>query len=898
VDSRETNPIGRQGSMSGTQFGPYRVDALLGAGGMGEVYRARDTRLGRDVALKVLPESFAHDVDRRVRFEREARLLAAVSHPHIASIHGVEEAGGIVALVLEMVEGPTLADRLERGPLPQAEALTIARQIAEAVDAAHEKGIIHRDLKPANIKLAPDRGVKVLDFGLAKAFEGDHAAADLSHMPTVTAPGTRDGAILGTVAYMSPEQARGQPVDKRTDIWAFGCVLYEMLTGRLTFAGKTFSDTIVAVLEREPDWQALPESTPPHIRRLLRRCLDKDPRRRFRDIGDVAIELAPDQSGDLAAASDDVTRRRPVPWALALAGLALVAATAVVTALVFGRPAVSTLSVIPAVRFSIPPPPGATFGGGVPDVETNYLAVSPDGSQLAFVAAGSPGPTRIWIRPLSSLEAQPLAGTEGAISTFWSPDSRSLGFFAGGKLKRLDLSGGTPVPIADVPRGGGLFGTWGHGGQILFGSIQGKEISRVSTAGEPPVAVVQADSARGEVRIYWPWFLPDGQRFLYLATHTDGTGELRIFEPGRPTRSLLAVESNVQWVDPDYLVFAREGTLLAQRVDLSAGRMTGDPVAIADAVNYGYMPSRALFTTSQNGVVVYQSNRDVARLAWVDRTGKEIETIGSPAGNYVLRLSPDRRQVLLARANARYGTHDLWLLDLERGNETVITSDALPDLPGPWFPGQQAFVFTSARRGPPHLFQRDLRTAADQELLPAGSFQIPTDITPDGKQLLYSHRAERGTWDVSLLQIGSGTPPTPLFATQFSEFDARLSTDGRAVAFTSDESGRSELYVAPFPPTGSKIRVSTGGAASARWSRDGRELFYVAPDRQLMVVPIRTEPRLDVGRPSPLFTLAGRSWLDYGVSADGKKFLAIVPERVAREQPLTAILNWPAEIRR
>jgi hypothetical protein len=373
---------------------------------------------------------------------------------------------------------------------------------------------------------------------------------------------------------------------------------------------------------------------------------------------------------------------------------------------------------------------------------------------------------------------------------------------------------------------------------------------------------------------------------------------VRLFEPGRPTRSLLAVVSNVQWVDPDYLVFAREGTLLAQRVDLAAGQVTGEPFAIADAVNYAYMPSRAMFTTSQNGVVVYQSNRDVARLAWIDRTGKELQTIGSPAGYYQMRLSPDQRQVLIARSSSRYGTNDLWVLDLERGNESMMTSDALPDLPGPWLPGQQAFVFTAARRGAPHLFQRDLRTGKDHEILPAGAFQIPSDVTPDGKQLIFSHRAEGGTWDVSLLQLGSGTSPAPLFASQFSEFDARLSPDGHAVAFTSDESGRGELYVSPFPPTGSKVLISTGGGWSPRWSLDSRELFYLAPDRRLMVVPIRTGPRLEVGRPSPLFTLAGKSWTDYDVSSDGKKFLAVVPERLSREQPLTAILNWLAEVRR
>ena len=883
--------------MIGKAFGAYQVLDKLGEGGMGQVFRARDTRLGRDVALKVLPESFAQDADRRGRLEREARVLASLNHPHIAAIHGIEESAGEIVLVLELVEGLTVADRLQQGPFQSTEALTIARQIAEALDAAHERGIVHRDLKPANIKLAPDRGVKVLDFGLAKAISGNSAGYDLSQLPTVTAAATREGMILGTPAYMSPEQARGLPLDKRTDIWAFGCVLYEMLTGRLAFGGVTLTDTLVAVLEREPDWSALPSATPAPVRRLLRRCLDKDPRRRLRDIGDAAIDLSP-----AAAEATVVSRKgvgaRPSPFTLGLVALALVLVTAVVTALIAGRsPVPAGVATLP-VRFSIAPPPGTTFGGGVPDVETTQIALSPDGSQLAFVATPAQGARQIWVQPLSSLEARRIAGTEGATSVFWSPDSSSIGFFAAGKLNRLDLPNGAPVALADVPTTVGLFGTWGEAGRILFASIQGSEILHASTSGEPPVSVVKAEPSRREGRLFWPSFLPDGKQFLYNARLQDGTEDVRLAEPGGATRSLFSVVSNVEWIDPGYLVFARDGTLLAQRVDLAAGRVTGDPVAVADSVNYSYTPSRAMFTTSRTGTIIYQSHRDVTRLTWFDRSGKELETLGDPAHYTTLRLSPDGKLLLFTRVDSRYGTNDLWLRDLERGTSSRETSGPPPELVGPWLPGRRRYIFSSARSGPPTMFEKDLTTGTERELLPTGGFQLASDVTPDGKLLLLSFRKLGGGWDIYSLPLSPAATPSPLVHSSFSEFDARLSPDARTIVYTSDESGRTELYAAPFPLTGAKILVSSGGASTPRWSRDTGELFYLSADRQLMTVAIRTTPTFEVGTPRALFTLSKRTWTDFDVSPDGKRFLTIVPERLAREQPLTVILNWRPDAKR
>jgi eukaryotic-like serine/threonine-protein kinase len=900
-------PIRIDGGMRiGQAHGPYVVSAPLGEGGMGEVYRARDSNLGRDVAIKILPRAFTADPDRLARFEREARLLASLNHPHIGAIYGVEESNGVRALVLELIEGETLADKLAgeeaRGEgLPIPEALAIARQIADALDAAHERGIVHRDLKPANIKITPAGIVKVLDFGLAKVIAGDGSSPELSRGPTMNVDGTRDGMILGTAAYMSPEQARGQAVDKRTDIWAFGCVLYELLTGRPAFARATMSDTIAAVLTHEPDWTALPRTTPPYLSRLLKRCLEKDPARRQRDIGDARVELAP---GDETPVVDRERRDPILRWRgrAAAAGIGVVALVAATFALgVFLRPEPVPPAQLKPVRFSVFPPQGSRF---FHNVSTTFLALSPDGSQLAFVAVAPPDPHRIWLRPISSLEAHVVPGTEGALSVFWSPDGRSLAFFAGGKLKRIDLPGGSAVPLCDVPAIS-AFGTWGSDGMILFATFVGDAIFSVSSAGGTPEAIVTPDLSR-EHALVWPSFLPDGKRFLYLSQRPNSTGQLMIGEKGRPSRPIMSAVSNAQWVDPDYLVFAQEGVLVAQRFDQASERIVGAPVSIAEPVDRFLTSGRAMFTTSRSGTIAYHSYANVARLVWVDRTGKEVGTVGAPGDYLNVRLSPDGGTVLFERTKPGIGTWDLWTLDLARGVETRLTSDPGSEAFPVWMPDGRAILFADESHSNTtlNLARKRLDTGVEDQLLPIGKWQRrPSDVSPDGHTLLFTERTARGTVNVFTLPLSGPATPSALFGSRFSESDPRFSPGGRAMAFVSDESGRLEVYVAPFPSTGGKTLVSTGIAGGdlmggARWSHDGRELFYVSADRRLMAVPVRTTPMLEVGTPVPLFTYQGRAWTDFAVSADGKRFLAVVPQAFAGEQPLTVILNWTAEVRR
>jgi Tol biopolymer transport system component len=870
--------------LEGRRLGPYVVHSSLGVGGMGEVYRAKDEQLGREVAIKVLPAVFAADPERLRRLEGEARVLAALNHPFIASIYGLVQAEGVHGLVLELVEGPTLADRLDevggRG-LPIEEALAIARQIADAVDAAHEKGIVHRDLKPANIKLTGAGVVKVLDFGLAKVVVA--APPPSSSSPTLRRGDTEEGTVLGTAAYMSPEQARGKAVDKRMDIWAFGCVLFEMLTGRPPFTGETPADTLAGIVEREPDWRTLPDATPRPVRRLLARCLQKDPRTRLRDIGDA--------QADLAGAGEDEAPRglRTAGTAGALSIGAVIAAVAIAIG-AWLRPRPPAEVPRPPVRFSVPPPEGGAF---VADFGTTTVAFSPDGSQLAYIGGARGGVRRIWLRPLSAGDARPLAGTDDARSLFWSPDSRSLAFFAGDKLKRLDLPDGPSVPVCEVPDVIGLSGTWGTAGEILFASVEGDAIRRVSTAGGTASEAVVADRA-GD-RVNWPWFLPDGRRFLYLTRLREGGGRLTLGELGRPARAVLPAVSAVQWVDPDVLVFAREGVLVGQRFDLATEQVLGEPFAIAEPVAYFLSSGWALFATSRNGNVAYQAHVDRSRLVWTDRRGAHLGDISAPGGYQGVRISPDGRSLLFGRARTALGTYDLWTLDITRGVETRLTSDPGSENLGVWLPDGRGVVFVADRGGLPHLFRKDLRTGVEDELTPMGRRQMSADVSPDGTTLAYGERTSRGNFDILSLSLDGRGAPAPLRGTRFDERDLRFSPDGRAVVFLSDESGQSEVYAAPFPAMVPAVRVSTGGGRQPQWSGTGRELFYIGSERQLVSVPVRTQPSLEVGTPGPLFVLPERPpWGDFAVSPDGTRFLSVVHDVRGSEQPLTVVLDWPA----
>lgn len=862
----------------GSQLGPFRIETLLGAGGMGEVYRAQDTKLRRAVAIKVLPDSFAQDPDRRIRFEQEARALAALNHPHIGAIYGLEETSDVVALILELVDGPTLGERLAAGPLSIDETLRIARQLAEALEAAHDRGIIHRDLKPGNIKITPDGVVKVLDFGLAKAVNPQEDAPEAADARTVTGAGTRVGLVVGTAGYMSPEQARGHAVDKRTDVWAFGCVLFEMCARRPAFAGATVTDTLAAVIEREPDWQRLPSRTPPYLLRLLHRCLTKDPKLRLRDIGEARIQLASGGDTELTTVGQ-LSGRRITRAAAIAAGAATLFLSAAVGLGVYFRADPTVVPDARPVRFELFPPAGALFNR---HPARTFFALSPNGSQLAFVAYTDQ--SRVWLRAM----ARPVAGTEGATSLFWSPDSRSLAFFADGKLKRVDASGGAAVTICDVPAAAIMHGTWGTQGVILLGLSSGPAIYSVAAAGGSPAEIVKPDASNGEVRVHWPWFLPDGQRFLYTARRNDGDGRLRLAQIGAGGRDVMPVSSNTQWVNPDIVVFVREGVLMGQRVDVEAGRPIDEPFSISERVEYFFTTSRAMFSASHTGTVAYHAGMDIGQLVWVDQNGNERGAIGSP-GDYEfqsVRLSRSGNVLLVARRQPGLGTYDIWRLDLVRNTEERITADRGSEVTPVWIDDERAILFAGDQGGgTPHMFRKDLATGREQEVLPRGMQQLIMDVFPDGRTAAFLQRSTLGGFDIFQIPLTGSASPVPLLTSRMDKYDMRLSPDGRAMSFVAADSGRADLYVAPVPITSAPLLVAAGAGGLARWSGDGRLLYYVASDRKMTAIPVRTAPSLHVGTPQPLFEIKRATRLN-DVSRDGR-FVMTVPEVRAGERPIT-----------
>ena len=873
--------------LAGTRLGAYEILGPLGAGGMGEVYRAKDARLGREVAVKILPEVFFEDKERVARFEREAKLLAALNHPNIAAIYSFEENGGRHILVMELVSGETLRERLRAGELSARETLDIGVQIARGLAAAHEKGIVHRDLKPENVVLSKDGRVKILDFGLAKLSPQARADEDS------TSAGTRSllteaGAVFGTVGYMSPEQVRGEPVDARSDIFSFGTILYELLAGKNPFRAATSTETMTAILRHETP----PLAVAPALAQIVARCLDKRPERRFQSAEDLAFALETSSGASLPAAT--VVAGRPPGrrgrWAIAgacVAGLVLGASAVLLSK---GAPRATPAR---AIRFTIPPPEGGSF---FYQFESATIAVSPDGSRLAYVASEPKGGRRVWLRPVSSQEAQPLAGTEGAVSVFWSPEGASLGFFVEKRLKRLDLPGGAPVTVCEDTGGGGKSGTWGRGGDILFSSVQGDAIYRVSASGGAAAAVLRPDAAAGETRVVWPWFLPDGERFLFYSRTADG-GRVMLAEPGRPPRLLLKAASMVQYSDPGYVVFVNEGVLLGQRFDARTGRLSGRPFSVAEHVNYFMSTGVAVFATSSGGTLVFQPHDDADRLAWFDRAGREIGTVGQPSNLLGVFIPPDGRAVLFARARSDLGTWDVWSYDAARNVETRITSAPDSEFAARWLPGGRSIVYSTVRGRNPCLVRRDLATGREEEVLPAGGFQEAADVSPDGRTLAYFERPDRGSFDLWALPLSGDGKPRRLLEGPSLGDDARFSPDGRFISIISAESGRPEAYVIPYPGPGVKTRVSTGGAAVVRWSRDGRELLYLSSERRLMAMPVRTFPSLQLGEPKALFELKGRSnWLDFDVSTDGKRFLAVVPESLADERPLSVVVNWPSDL--
>ena len=900
----------------GRRVGPYEIVAPLGAGAMGEVYRAHDTTLNRDVALKVLPELFAVDADRLARFTREAHVLASLNHPNIATIYGLEESNGTQALVLELVEGPTLADRIARGPLALDEALTIARQIADALEAAHEKGIIHRDLKPANIKIAGNGVVKVLDFGLAKVWDGA-PQSDLAGSQRLNATDSGERTILGTPAYMSPEQARGKPLDKRTDIWSFGCVLHEMLTGRQAFAGETVSDTIAAILEREPEWKALPDTTPVSVRQLLKRCFEKDPRRRVRDIGDARIELDDALAGRAIGAP--VARRagrERVAW-IASALVTVAAALAVGTVLFPQRAPADTR----AYRSSILPSPGASRPAGL--LPSSRFALSPDGRRLAFVGTDAGGVTGLWVQSLDEPAGQPLAGTEGALMPFWSPDSRFIGFVARGKVKKIDATGGPPLILAEHTGGGNAGATWNRDGVILLsGPSLGNPIRRVSALGGAPSPVTTLNADAGETVHDFPFFLPDGRHFLYLAVGSKTGGSVNpngiyVTALDSNERKLLVPGgSNAKYAE-GHLLFLREQTLMAQPFDVERLELTGAAVPIADDVAIGGLTGiSGGYSVSETGVLAYQTGQVVVggpadtstQLVWFDRSGRAIGALGDQADYGDLELASDGKRAAVSLSDRARRTRDIWLVDLARGLRTRFTFDPAYERSSVWSPDGNRVVFNSNRKGSMDLYQKaSSGSGAEEELLIDSRDKSPTDWSPDGRFILFEVSATGATADLWVLPLFGDRKPFPFLQTPFDEVSGRFSADGRWIVYASDESGRSEVYVAPFPgqgeTPGSKWQISTTGGAQPRWRNDGKEIFYLAPDKRLMAVAVNGQgSAFERGAVRSLFdtraplTINPRS--AYDVSPDGQRFLVntLVDEDAAA--PITLVVNWPALLKK
>jgi Tol biopolymer transport system component len=860
---------------AGETLGPYEIVAPIGAGGMGEVWRARDTKLDREVAIKVLPAAVAKDPERLARFEREAKVLASLNHPNIAQIYGLEESATGRALVMELVPGETL-----KGPLSLETSLTCARQLAEALEAAHEKGITHRDLKPANIMVTPLGVIKVLDFGLA-ALSRDRDAAiagDPSNSPTLTIGATEVGTILGTAGYMSPEQAAGKSVDRRADIWSFGVVVYEILTGKPAFPGESVAETLAGVLKLDPDWNLLPNSTPQPIRRLVQRCLTKDRQQRLQAIGEARITIDEVLSGEVLE-NTRIAARPKLGRASVVAGI--FAAAAIVA---FWAPWRPPPTEAPPFTFNIDPPDGEVFFGG--------LSLSPDGRQIAAPVQDSSGQRYIRVFRLDSLASRRLPETEGALIASWSPDSRYLAFKTGTKLKTIDVIGGPAQYLCDVPSNGPPFTAWNREGAILFSRDDG--LWRVSASGNTPTQVTVVDASRQEMFHFFPQFVSDERHFLYWISNRDsahnalfsGSLDGPPAKSGKPVFDGISSSPVYASAHGDYLLFGRRGALMAQQFDSSKFQLTGEAFVVAPQV--GTIGGGGVAASvSNNGVLAYSSagtRAKLAQFAWFDRSGRHVSDVGPPGDYAEFSLSPDEKAVAVFRPGG-----GIWTLDV--GREGLARRFTFDSSRRPiWSPDGGRIIF--AKSGSSTLYEKAVRGTGAEQPLP-GSAGVPTGWSRDGRYLLSTNNGD--------LWIIADGKSSPFQRTEFNESEGQFSPDGKWIAYTSDESKQPEVYVQGFPASGGKWLISTSGGSQPRWRPDGKELFYIASDGKMMAASIRAGVSFEYGTATALFQAPIQDFpttFGYAVASDGQRFLIRSVTKEAKSYPITVMTNWLAIVKK
>jgi len=882
---------------NGTKLGRYEIRSKIGEGGMGEVYRAYDTTMHREVAIKVLPAALSADKDRLARFEQEAQSAGALNHPNILVIHHIDTHDSAPYIVSELLEGETLRERMGGVALPQRKAIDYALQTAQGLAAAHDKGIVHRDLKPENIFITKDGRVKILDFGLAKLTGAGDGSQSQTEVPTRRVK-TDPGMVMGTIGYMSPEQVRGRPTDHRSDIFSFGAILYEMLSGRRAFRGESTADTISAILREDPpDLSGTNPTINPALERVVNHCLEKNPEERFHSARDLAFAVDA-VSGTAGASTSAATLLRSLPppkrktrelLAWSAAGFFLIAAM-VLAWFYFRRPP----AIEPSISFVVAMPRDA--------VEVSSPVISPDGRTLAFVVTGR-GQRLLYVRPLASLEAQALPGTEDARSPFWSPDNRFLGFFSNNKLKKVEVGGGPVQTLCDAQSAYG--GTWNADGIILI-SLDTKGINRVSAGGGTPTPVLTFDESRKELAQAWPVFLPDGRHFLYQSWsgRSDDSVIFVAALDGSDRKLLLKADSNPVYAAPGYLLFARASILTAQTFDARTLQLSGDPFPVAEQIGYDYSNSYSNVSVSQNGAMVYLrgsvSNR---QLVWFDRSGKQQETVGPSGEINDIVLSRDGKRLAMQRLDQ--GNSDIWLMDLARGVPSRFTFDATSEDNPVWSPDGSQIVFSSSTANADvnlNLYRKVSNGVGTQELLLKSDItKESTDWSSDGRFIVFQAYDPKTDADIWILPLFGDGRPYPFLQTQFTESQAFFSPDGRWLAYTSNESGRTEVYVQTFPQTGGKWLISSGGGSQPHWRSDGKEIFYVSPDRTLMAVDVNTSSTFETSAPKPLFETQVNGYNApnrYVVTADGQRFLVNSPVGEVNQTPITVVLNWTSGVKR